>query len=116
MADAARAAGVGHMINHQSRQSPPLLRAGELIAAGYLGRPTVADIVLVYNPADHLRSPAGSPSKTARYTDAGQAGGAFFSAAGPHRYRRLYRHPLADMTRDILARRAEVCYSLLRER
>lgn len=84
MRDAAQAAGVVHMVNHQTRYGAPIARASELIANGYLGRATVTDIHLIINPVDYLQSPGGSSSKATWYTDERQAGGLLFSAAGPH--------------------------------
>ena len=82
--DAARAAGVVHMVNYQLRFAPAFARAHELAGDGYLGRLTVADARISINPVDYLRAPFASGSKVAWFTDAAQAGGLLGSSAGPH--------------------------------
>jgi predicted dehydrogenase len=84
MRDAAVAAGVVHMMNHQMRFTPPYARAAELAAQGYIGRLAVADATVVMNPVEYLKLPFWSTSKAGWFTDAGQSGGLLASSAGPH--------------------------------
>ena len=82
--DAARRAGVVHMLNHQVRFVPPFARAKQLVDAGYLGDLAVADTWCLANPIDYLRDAEASTSKAGWYTDATQGGGMLAAAAGPH--------------------------------
>ena len=82
--DAARAAGVVHMVNFQLRFAPGYARAHELLRDGYLGRLALADARIAINPVDYLRAPFASGSKVAWFTDAAQTGGLLGSSAGPH--------------------------------
>jgi predicted dehydrogenase len=82
--DAAHAAGVVHMVNHQLRFAPAFARAHELAGDGYLGRLTVADARISANPIDYLHAPWASGSKAAWFTDAAQSGGLLGGSAGPH--------------------------------
>jgi predicted dehydrogenase len=84
MCDAADAAGIVHMINHQTRFGPTYAEMQRLIAAGYIGTPTLADARISMNPADYLRGPMWSTSKTDWFTDAAQGGGILAGSAGPH--------------------------------
>lgn len=84
MRDAAVAAGVVHMMNHQMRFTPPYARAASLVAEGYIGRLAVADATVTMNPVEYLKIPLWSTSKAGWFTDAGQAGGLLASSAGPH--------------------------------
>lgn len=82
--DAADAAGVVHMLNHQLRFAPAYARIAELIREDYLGQVAVADARITMNPVDYLRSPAWSVSKANWFTDARQGGGLIAGSAGPH--------------------------------
>lgn len=82
--DAARAAGVTHMINHHMRFNAPFARVKELTDAGYLGQLALADARIATNPIDYLRSSGWSDSKAAWFTDAAQRGGLMVGSAGPH--------------------------------
>lgn len=82
--DAARAAGVTHMINHMLRFAAPFARLKALVDAGYLGRLALADARITMNPVDYLRSPGWSDSKAGWFTDAAQLGGLLVGSAGPH--------------------------------
>lgn len=84
MRDAAEAAGVVHMINHQTRFGPTYAEMWRLMDAGYLGTPTFADARISMNPADYLRGPMWSTSKTDWFTDAAQGGGILAGSGGPH--------------------------------
>ena len=84
MRDAAEAAGIVHMINHQTRFGATYAEMQRLIAAGYLGTPTLADARISMNPADYLRGPMWSTSKAEWFTDAAQGGGILAGSAGPH--------------------------------
>jgi predicted dehydrogenase len=100
MRDAAEAAGVVHMINHNMRFGASYATMRERIAAGYLGAPTVADARVDLNPADYLRAPLWSDTKANWYTDAAQGGGILAGSAGPH---------LVDMLRWYLGEVVAVC-------
>jgi predicted dehydrogenase len=82
--DAARTAGVVHMVNLQLRSAPEYAHAADLAGAGYIGQLTVADVRIDMNPADYLRGDIWSDSKAAWFTDAAQSGGLLASSAGPH--------------------------------
>ncbi|HET8631063.1 MAG TPA: Gfo/Idh/MocA family oxidoreductase [Thermomicrobiales bacterium] len=82
--DAARAAGVVHMVNFQLRFAAPYARAHELMEEDYLGPLAVADARMIINPVDYLRSADYSDSKAGWFTDAARAGGLLASSAGPH--------------------------------
>jgi predicted dehydrogenase len=84
MRDAAEAAGIVHMINHQTRFGPTYAEMQRLMAAGYIGTPTLADARISMNPADYLRGPIWSTSKTDWFTDTAQGGGILAGSAGPH--------------------------------
>lgn len=84
MRDAAEASGVVHMINHQTRFGPTYAEMHRLMAAGYLGTPTLADARVSHNPADYLRGPMWSTSKVNWFIDAAQGGGILAGSAGPH--------------------------------
>jgi len=84
MRDAAEAAGVVHMINHQTRFGATYAEMQRRIAAGYLGAPTFADARINLNPADYLRGSLWSTSKAGWFTDAAQGGGVIAGSAGPH--------------------------------
>jgi predicted dehydrogenase len=100
MRDAAEAAGIVHMINHNMRFSASYATMQERIAAGYLGMPTLADARVDLNPADYLRAPLWSDSKAGWFTDAAQGGGILAGSAGPH---------LVDMLRWCLGEVEAVC-------
>jgi predicted dehydrogenase len=100
MRDAAEAAGVVHMINHNMRFSASYATMQGHIAAGYLGTPTLADARVNLNPADYLRAPLWSDSKAGWFTDAAQGGGILAGSAGPH---------LVDMLRWCLGEVEAVC-------
>lgn len=100
MRDAAEAAGVVHMINHNMRFSASYATMREHITAGYLGTPTLADARVDLNPADYLRAPIWSDSKAGWFTDAAQGGGILAGSAGPH---------LVDMLRWYLGEVEAVC-------
>ena len=82
--DAARTAGVVHMVNLQLRSAPEYAHAARLVGEGYIGRLAVADVRINMNPVDYLRTSLWSDSKAAWFTDAAQAGGLLASSAGPH--------------------------------
>jgi len=84
MRDAAEAAGIVHMINHQTRFGATYTEARRLIDAGYLGTPTLADARISMNPADYLRGPMWSTSKVQWFVDGTQGGGILAGSAGPH--------------------------------
>ena len=84
MRDVAEAAGIVHMINHQTRFGATYLEARRLIDAGYLGTPTLADARISMNPADYLRGPTWSTSKAQWFVDGTQGGGILAGSAGPH--------------------------------
>jgi predicted dehydrogenase len=84
MRDAAKAAGIVHMINHQTRFGATYMQARRLIDAGYLGTPTLADARITMNPADYLRGPMWSTSKAQWFVDGTQGGGILAGSAGPH--------------------------------
>ena len=84
MRDAAEAAGIVHMINHQTRFGPTYAEMQRLMAAGYIGTPTLADARISMNPADYLRGPMWSTSKTGWFTDVAQGGGILAGSGGPH--------------------------------
>lgn len=100
MRDAAEAAGVVHMINHNMRYSASYATMRERIAAGYLGTPTLADARVNLNPADYLRAPMWSNRKAEWFTDGAQGGGILAGSAGPH---------LVDMLRWYFGEIAAVC-------
>lgn len=108
--DAARAAGLIHMLNHQLRFAPAYARAAELAREGYLGRLTVADARITMNPVDYLHSPAWSTSKAGWFTDAAQAGGILAGSAGPHLVDLLlwYGGPIAAVAAQIAVTRPAV--------
>jgi len=82
--DAARRAGVVHMLDHQQRFAPANARAKALLDAGYLGDVVVADAYFALNPLDYLRAPVASTSKAGWFTDSAQGGGILTGSAGPH--------------------------------
>jgi predicted dehydrogenase len=84
MRDAAEAAGIVHMINHQTRFGATYTEVQRLIDAGYLGTPTLADARITMNPADYLRGPMWSTSKAQWFVDGAQGGGILAGSAGPH--------------------------------
>ncbi|MDQ2784542.1 MAG: Gfo/Idh/MocA family oxidoreductase [Chloroflexota bacterium] len=84
MRDAAEAAGIVHMINHQTRFGATYAETRRLIDAGYLGTPTLADARINMNPADYLRGPMWSTSKVGWFVDGGQGGGILAGSGGPH--------------------------------
>ncbi len=84
MRDAAEAAGIVHMINHQTRFGATYLETRRLIDAGYLGTPTLADARISMNPADYLRGPMWSNSKVGWFVDGAQGGGILAGSGGPH--------------------------------
>jgi predicted dehydrogenase len=84
MRDAAEAAGIVHMINHQTRFDATYAEARRLMDAGYLGTPTLADARFTINPADYLRAPEWSPGKAGWFVDGAQGGGVLAGSAGPH--------------------------------
>ncbi|MDQ6907066.1 MAG: Gfo/Idh/MocA family oxidoreductase [Chloroflexota bacterium] len=84
MRDAAEAAGIVHMINHQTRFGATYLEARRLIEAGYLGTPTLADARISMNPVDYLRGPMWSTSKADWFVDGAQGGGILAGSGGPH--------------------------------
>ena len=108
--DAARAAGVVHMINHQMRYSAAYARAHELAHAGYLGRLAVADARIEMNPVDYLRSPTWSTSKAGWFTDAARGGGLLTGSAGPHLVDLLlwYGGPIAAVTGRLAVTRPNI--------
>jgi len=97
--DAARAAGVVHMLNHQQRFASANARAKELVAAGYIGALALADAYFALNPLDYLRAPVASTSKAGWFTDAAQGGGMLAGSAGPHLVDLLlwYGGPIAEV-------------------
>jgi predicted dehydrogenase len=84
MRDAAEAAGIVHMINHQTRFGATYRETRRLIDAGYLGTPTLADARVNLNPADYLRGSMWSTSKAGWFVDRAQGGGILAGSAGPH--------------------------------
>lgn len=84
MRDAAEAAGIVHMINHQTRFGATYRETQRLIDAGYLGTPTLADARITMNPVDYLRGPMWSTSKAQWFADGAQGGGLLAGSAGPH--------------------------------
>ncbi|MHB8644702.1 MAG: Gfo/Idh/MocA family protein [Thermomicrobiales bacterium] len=84
MRDAAEAAGIVHMMNHQTRFGATYTEAERLIVAGYLGTPTFADACFSVNPADYLRAPIWSNSKAGWFVDGARGGGILAGSAGPH--------------------------------
>ena len=82
--DAARGAGVVHMLNHQQRFMASYAHAKELADGGYLGDLAMADARMVFNPVDYLHAPGWSTSKAGWFTDAAQGGGVLSGSAGPH--------------------------------
>lgn len=84
MRNAAEAAGIVHMINHQTRFGATYAETRRLIEAGYLGTPTLADARISMNPADYLRGPMWSTSKAGWFADGAQGGGILAGSAGPH--------------------------------
>jgi predicted dehydrogenase len=84
MRDAAEAAGMVHMINHQTRFGATYAAARRLIDTGYLGTPTLADARISMNPADYLRGPMWSTSKVQWFVDVAQGGGILAGSGGPH--------------------------------
>jgi predicted dehydrogenase len=84
MRDAAEAAGIVHMINHQTRFGATYAETRRLIDGGYLGTPTLADARVNLNPADYLRGPMWSTSKVGWFVDRAQGGGILAGSAGPH--------------------------------
>jgi predicted dehydrogenase len=84
MRDAAQAAGIVHMMNHQLRFGAPYARAAELTRDGYLGTLAMADATVTMNPVDYMRLPFWSSSKGNWFTKAAEAGGLLASSAGPH--------------------------------
>lgn len=84
MRDAAEAAGIVHMINHQTRFGATYAEMHRLMTAGYLGTPTLADARISMNPADYLRGPQWSTSKVEWFVDEAQGGGILAGSAGPH--------------------------------
>ena len=84
MRDAAEAAGIVHMVNHQTRFGATYREARRLMDAGYLGTPTLADARISLNPADYLRGPRWSTSKAGWFVDRAQGGGILAGSAGPH--------------------------------
>ncbi|HET9015628.1 MAG TPA: Gfo/Idh/MocA family oxidoreductase [Thermomicrobiaceae bacterium] len=84
MRDAARAAGVVHMVNFQLRFAAVFARAKVLVDEGYLGGLAIADARMSLNPVDYLRSSEWSTSKADWFTDVARRGGFLGSSAGPH--------------------------------
>ena len=84
MRDAAEAAGIVHMINHQTRFGATYAETRRLIDAGYLGTPTLADARINVNPADYLRGPMWSTSKVQWFVDGALGGGILAGSGGPH--------------------------------
>jgi predicted dehydrogenase len=82
--DAARAAGVVHMLNHYVRFAPPFAHLKTLVDDGYLGQLAVADALILTNPIDYLNSSAWSDTKAGWYTDGARMGGLLAGAGGPH--------------------------------
>lgn len=84
MRDAAEAAGIVHMINHQMRFGATYAEMRRRIVAGDLGTPTLADARVDMNPAEYLRAPAWSTSKVGWFVDGVRGGGILAGSAGPH--------------------------------
>jgi predicted dehydrogenase len=108
--DAAHAAGVIHMLNHQQRFAAPFARAKELVDQGMLGQLALADARISTNPIGYLRSPGWSDSKAGWFTDAGQLGGLMVGSAGPHLVDLLlwYGGPIAEVATRTAVSRAEI--------
>ncbi len=105
--DAAHAAGVVHMVNHNMRFNAPYARIKELLDDGYLGQLALADARMVANPGDYLHAPGWSDSKAGWFTDAAQLGGLMAGSAGPHLVDFLlwYGGPIAEVaTRTAISR------------
>ena len=108
--DAARMAGIVHMINHHMRFNPPFARVKELADAGYLGQLALADARIAMNPIDYLRSPGWSDSKAGWFTDAAQLGGLMVGSAGPHLADFLlwYGGPIVEVATRVAVSRTEI--------
>ena len=95
MRDAAEAAGIVHMINHQHAVRR-LVRDDAGADRRRISRHADARGRACHlNPADYLRGPIWSDSKAGWFTDAAQGGGILAGSAGPH---------LFDMLRWCLGR------------
>lgn len=108
--DAAHAAGVIHMVNHQQRFAPPFARVRALLDEGMLGQLALADARISTNPINYLRSSGWSDSKAGWFTDAAQLGGLMVGSAGPHLVDLLlwYGGPIAEVATRTAVSRPEI--------
>jgi predicted dehydrogenase len=87
--DAARDAGIVHMMNLQDRFIPAYWETHRFVQSGYLGKLVAADILVARNPRDYLSGTKASDSKLAWFTDGSQGGGILANSNGPHLVDRL---------------------------